>query len=481
MHVTRRFWTLASVAVFLAVTAVLFDRPFLLVGAVGIGAWLVGTQYAFAWTLVRLDDRLRIEQSVSPERGFTTQQYRVTLSASAVEALPFPVTVSARPSPSVVGLDDDEGECRLSAGTERTETTGTFRSPVAGRVEFDAPEVRVTDEFGLFGESFRRGESATATVEPPRPTDIRTGRGSEFSASDSNRRSELGISSLVYRGIREYVPSDPANQIDWRATARLGDPHVVEFETHTDQQVELVVDRRPEMTVGEPGRTKLDYAREVALSIVDSLEGNRDAVGLLAFDEDGVRTVRDPRSNRDWYATLRALVRDQMTVPAADGTAFAASASSSGRLATPEAGPRAARVLREDHTSFGASIRPFVDDDRVAFGRTEEDPFSAAVDAVTRRLSGQVWTVVFTDESDPARTRESVKRARRVNDRVVVFLTPTVLFDPDALDDVEEAYERYRAFESYRRKLDGLARVDAHEISPGDRVDTVLSSVQTQQ
>jgi uncharacterized protein (DUF58 family) len=481
MHVTRRFWTLAGVAAFLGATAVLFDRAFLLAGVVGIGAWLVGTQYAFAWTLVRLDDRLRIEQSVSPERGFTTQQYQVTLSASTVEALPFPVTVSARPSPSVVGLGDDERECRLSAGSERAETTGTFRSPVAGRVQFDAPEVRVTDEFGLFWESFRRGESVTATVEPPQPTDIRTGRGSEFSASDSERRSSLGTSSLVYRGIREYVPGDAASQIDWRATARLGGPHVVEFETHTDQQVELVVDRRTTMTVGEPGRTKLDYAREVALSIVDSLEQSRDPVGLLAFDEDGVRTVRDPRSNRDWFATLRALVRDQMTISATAGTASGLAASSSGRLVTPEAGPRAARLLRDDHTSFGASIRPFVADDRVAFDRSNENPFSAAVDAVTRRLSGQAWTVVFTDESDPARTRESVQRARRVNDRVVVFLTPTVLFDPDALDDVEAAYERYRAFESYRRKLDGLSRVDAHEISPGDRVDSILASVQTQQ
>jgi hypothetical protein len=89
--------------------------------------------------------------------------------------------------------------------------------------------------------------------------------------------------------------------------------------------------------------------------------------------------------------------------------------------------------------------------------------------------------VIFTDDTHRAEVRETVRLAQRGDNRVLVFLTPTVLFEPGGLADLEGAYDRYRSFESFRRDLARLRRVSAFEVGPGDRLDAVLSSGSRQQ
>jgi len=57
-----------------------------------------------------------------------------------------------------------------------------------------------------------------------------------------------------------------------------------------------------------------------------------------------------------------------------------------------------------------------------------------------------------------------------------VFLTPSILFDPGGLVDLEAAYDRYVEFEEFRRDLARLPGVSAFEVGPGDRLDAVLAT-----
>ncbi|MFC7019236.1 MULTISPECIES: hypothetical protein [Haloarcula] len=59
---------------------------------------------------------------------------------------------------------------------------------------------------------------------------------------------------------------------------------------------------------------------------------------------------------------------------------------------------------------------------------------------------------------------------------MVVFLTPSVLYDLDTLGDLDDAYRRYTAFEEFRRELAALERVSAFEVGPSDRLSAVLSA-----
>jgi hypothetical protein len=108
--------------------------------------------------------------------------------------------------------------------------------------------------------------------------------------------------------------------------------------------------------------------------------------------------------------------------------------------------------------------------------RVADDPLFATVETFVGRLQGTVWTVILTDDRHRAELREAVKVARRGDDRVLVFLAPSVLFDADGLADLDRAYERYRGFEEFRRDLDGFERVTAFEVAPGDRLQAVLSA-----
>jgi sugar phosphate isomerase/epimerase len=89
---------------------------------------------------------------------------------------------------------------------------------------------------------------------------------------------------------------------------------------------------------------------------------------------------------------------------------------------------------------------------------------------------GTVLTVILTDDTNRAALRESVRLAQRRDGHVVVFLTPSALFDADATDaaDARATYDRLREFDRFRRELSGLAGVSAFEVGPGSRLERVL-------
>jgi uncharacterized protein (DUF58 family) len=445
---------------------VLFRRPLFLVGTVAIGAWVIGSQYSFTWTVTRLDTQIAVNQRITPASGRTTDEFEVTLTVSNASALSVPIDVSLQPSPAVTALPEDRQSVRVDPGDSQVEETRTFRCPVAGRVTFDPPRFRVTDQFGLFQETVPLGPKASATVDPPSTTDKPLQTGDELAAFDGDQTPLRGDASLSFRGIREYVPSDPANRIDWRASARHGELKVVEFEAQADRNVGVVIDRRPSLAAGPRGRTKFDYCREAALSFVDTVATEGDTLSLSAFDEDGPSVTRGPGSGREWYATLKSLIRDlapqrepagRVAVPAgvAGGTI--------GRARARRLDAADAATLSGDQSAFGAAVRPFCRVDRPDHANGEDGSLTEAVTAIRDRLEGVVWTVIFTDDTRPAETRESVRLAREGKNRVLLFLTPSSRFDSDEVSDINSSRGE---FESLRRKLDRLSRVRVIEVGP---------------
>lgn len=115
-------------------------------------------------------------------------------------------------------------------------------------------------------------------------------------ASDSSRdvvmRRQRG-SGLEVRELREFVAGDPYKHVAWRATARRGRVMVREFETDARLSAWLLVDVSPSMLWGEPGRTGLDRAIELATMAIAALLAGHDRVGLILHDH-RVRLVVEP-------------------------------------------------------------------------------------------------------------------------------------------------------------------------------------------
>ena len=93
---------------------------------------------------------------------------------------------------------------------------------------------------------------------------------------------------------RQYYPGDEIRHIDWRAFGKTGKYYIKEFEDETNLRCYLVVDASGSMAYGSSTISKFDYARQLASALGYLLLRQRDAVGLLTFD-DNIRDRVEPR------------------------------------------------------------------------------------------------------------------------------------------------------------------------------------------
>src|SRR5215212_5182904 len=113
--------------------------------------------------------------------------------------------------------------------------------------------------------------------------------------------------SVEFAEHRQYGPGDEIRHIDWRAFGKTDRYYVKEYEEETNLKAYLVLDTSGSM--GYAGRTesKLEHARRVAASLAYLMIGQRDAVGLVTFDDDP-RAMIPPRAAPGHFSVLcRAL------------------------------------------------------------------------------------------------------------------------------------------------------------------------------
>jgi uncharacterized protein (DUF58 family) len=463
MQVTRRYWAIAGTGLVLAVLAVAFARPLLLVGAAILGAWLLGRQYLFVRALSETADTMTIEQFPAQERVVAGTETPVTLAASLTRPAPLAIDIEIGLPVSATGTDAEGRTLAITPGDERADTTVTAHWAVAGSYEFPQPTLTLEDADGLFVEQLSRGPTPSIVVEPEGPRNVHVGEGGEqLMAAYGQRKNGRRDAGLDPGELREYIPGDTADRIDWNATARLNEPHVREYEVETNRTTAFLVDHRATMADGPSGETKLDYAREVALTFVDSVAGFDEPLGYYAVGDGGLTDRRPPTAGRydDVKRRLRALNPITGSADDRDG---------------PTTLRHTARGLT-GRSDFERTLAPYLESTATYVERIAGDPLFETARTSRSELSGTIWTVIFTDDSNRAELRETVKLARRGDGHVLVFLTPTALFEPGGLADLEDAYERYRRFESFRRDLARLRRVSAFEVGPRDRLDAVLAS-----
>jgi uncharacterized protein (DUF58 family) len=91
--------------------------------------------------------------------------------------------------------------------------------------------------------------------------------------------------SVEFSEYREYTPGDDPRYLDWRLFARSDRYYVKRFEDETNARCYLVLDTSRSMGFGSGPYTKCDYARTAAATIAYFLSSQRDAVGLVTFEE----------------------------------------------------------------------------------------------------------------------------------------------------------------------------------------------------
>ena len=109
---------------------------------------------------------------------------------------------------------------------------------------------------------------------------------------------------------RMYQPGDEPRYLDWRLLGRSDRLYVKQFEEETNLRAMLVLDTSLSMDwSGAPDRrlTKLAYSRCLLAALALVLLRQRDATGLITFDE-SVRRIIPPRARlTQWRLLLREL------------------------------------------------------------------------------------------------------------------------------------------------------------------------------
>ncbi|HEX5446479.1 MAG TPA: DUF58 domain-containing protein [Pirellulales bacterium] len=91
--------------------------------------------------------------------------------------------------------------------------------------------------------------------------------------------------SVEFSEYRQYTSGDDLRFLDWRLFARSDRYYIKRFEDETNLRCYLLVDASRSMSFGSLAYDKGEYARTAAATLAYFLAAQRDAVGLVTFDE----------------------------------------------------------------------------------------------------------------------------------------------------------------------------------------------------
>ncbi len=153
---------------------------------------------------------------------------------------------------------------------------------------------------------------------------------------------------LAFEELRQYLPGDDVRTIDWRVTARTGEPFVRVYTEEKDRPALFVVDQRVNMFFGTRRAMKSVAAAEVAALGAWRILAQGDRVGGFVFTDQDVDEVR-PHRSREAVVRLLETVAARNGELRADSTARRAPGQLDAALAA------AARVAPHDHLVVIAS------------------------------------------------------------------------------------------------------------------------------
>jgi uncharacterized protein (DUF58 family) len=92
--------------------------------------------------------------------------------------------------------------------------------------------------------------------------------------------------SVEFAEYRQYMPGDDLSTLDWKVYARSDRHYVKKFEEETNLECHLLLDVSASMAYrGGAPMTKLEYGSVLAASLAFLMNRQRDATGLIAFDD----------------------------------------------------------------------------------------------------------------------------------------------------------------------------------------------------
>jgi len=120
--------------------------------------------------------------------------------------------------------------------------------------------------------------------------------------------------SVEFAEYRQYLPGDDLATLDWKVYARTDRHFVKKFEEETNLDCHILLDVSASMGYASGGITKLQYGSFLAAALAYLMNRQRDAVGLIAFDDKIVSLL--PASARAGHLTSVLVSLERLTLGA---------------------------------------------------------------------------------------------------------------------------------------------------------------------
>lgn len=125
-----------------------------------------------------------------------------------------------------------------------------------------------------------------------------------------HRSPDYGFSQ-EFAEYRAYTPGDDLRHVDWNVFARSERVYLKRYRGETNTQLLILLDASASMGFGSHPVNKLDYARYLAASLSYLAHTQRDAAGLIVFDEDVQNYVAPSTRQGQLFRLLHAIEASQ--------------------------------------------------------------------------------------------------------------------------------------------------------------------------
>ncbi|MCU9849449.1 DUF58 domain-containing protein [Defluviimonas sp. WL0024] len=127
------------------------------------------------------------------------------------------------------------------------------------------------------------------------------------SVLNGRHASRLRGRGLSFEELRGYLPGDDVRSIDWKVTARTGEPYVRVMTEERDRPALIVVDQRMSMFFGSRLNMKSVTAAEAAALTAFRILDQGDRVGGIVFGDATLAEIRPQRSRAALRRFLTAI------------------------------------------------------------------------------------------------------------------------------------------------------------------------------
>ena len=195
----------------------------------------------------------------------------------------------------------------------------------------------------------------------PRPHKLRRlSLGGGLASAQLLQRVTVAADAAEVHGVRPYQPGEGGRRIHWRATARTGELHVIEWEEETAADLTILLDVQADLIAGSAGQDTLESSITAVASVAAFLLERGQQARIFWWQDAASADASGPRlmrvEARHQTGLTQILVALAKIVPCLEAQATLAALS---QRVQSQVGDQSALLIGSDRAAWEAALAPW--------------------------------------------------------------------------------------------------------------------------